>query len=467
MKINNIYDKGALISKHREYSLDEFNYGSEILAEISSENSIILVIDDKSIHSTLALISVIRSRRNLILIDFNNVSRQFKEVIDSFHPDVILSSNNAISKLGLNNEKENNLFSSISLKKNKAQEHIESDYGPIILLPTSGTSGPQKFVGLSHHNLKSNCNSIKEYLKIDQNIKCINNLPCSYSYGLSVLNTTLSAGGQFCCAEEPTIVRKTFWEDMKYFGITSFSGVPGIYQDLIQLNLLSLMPKSIQLLTQAGGKLSINLQKEILNWALIKKIKFFVMYGQTEATARLTYLELTAEPEKLGSVGRPIPNVNLISQFSSTGTQEKELIFKGENISLGYFRDKEDLKNIQNTNKGVLKTGDVGFIDSDGCIFITGRISRFAKIDGKRISLDQIENNLKETFPDLAVVSNDQLLFILINSNEANEIKNIKNSIKLISGIHPTKIKILSGVIPKSTNGKILYSKILIDYVES
>ena len=161
MKINNIYDKGALVSKYREYSLDEFNYGSEILAEISSENSIILVIDDKSIHSTLALISVIRSRRNLILIDFNNVSRQFKEVIDSFHPDVILSSNNAISKLGLNNEKENNLFSSISLKKNKDQEHIESDYGPIILLPTSGTSGPQKFVGLSHHNLKSNCNSIK------------------------------------------------------------------------------------------------------------------------------------------------------------------------------------------------------------------------------------------------------------------------------------------------------------------
>ena len=336
-------------------------------------------------------------------------------------------------------------------------------YLPLVLLGTSGTSGPQKFVGLTQNNLLANCNSIKKYLSTHKNTKCINNLPCSYSYGLSVLNTTLSAGGQYFISEEPSILRKSFWEDMNYFRITDFSGVPSVYQDIQKLNLIECMSSSIKRLTQAGGKLSINIQKYLLNWCQNKTVELFIMYGQTEASARLTYLNLTSEPHKIGSVGRVIPDVKII-QNNVNPAREFELIFKGDNVSLGYFQDRNQLDNAVDINKGILKTGDVAYIDDDDCIFITGRNSRFAKIDGKRLSLDQIENSLKEIYADLAVVSNDQILCILINQEDNCNFKNFKKHTKKVSGLHQSKIKISNGIVPRSSNGKIQYQKILQDY---
>ena len=213
--------------------------------------------------------------------------------------------------------------------------------------------------------------------------------------------------------------------------------------------------------TQAGGKLSINIQKYLLNWCKNKNIKLFIMYGQTEASARLTYLNLTSEPNKIGSVGRVIPDMKLLNdKFSNK--KEFELIFQGENISLGYFQDRTQLDNPVDINNGILKTGDIAFIDDDDCIFITGRLSRFAKIDGKRL-LDQIENCLKEIYVDLAVVSNDQNLCILINQNDSSNIKDFKNKLRWFS-LHHSKIKISNGIVPRSSNGKIQYKKILQEY---
>ena len=111
------------------------------------------------------------------------------------------------------------------------------------------------------------------------------------------------------------------------------------------------------------------------------------MYGQTEATARLSYINLTKEPHKIGSIGRVIPNVILMKPKNTNKNIEEELVFKGKNISLGYFNNITELEDAIDQNKGILKTGDLGFIDKDNCITITGRKSRFCKIDGRRISL--------------------------------------------------------------------------------
>ena len=463
MIINNIYDKGNIISKTGEFGIESFIRGSNIIKEICNTNSLILIIDDKSIQSTLALVSSVRARINLILLDIANFERQYKEIIDKFKPDLILSSQNVFSKLGFDDLIKSDLFNIFIFNKSQKKSFQYCQYLPLVLLGTSGTSGPQKFVGLTQNNLSTNCNSIKKYLSTNKNTKCINNLPCSYSYGLSVLNTTLSAGGQYFISEEPSILRKSFWEDMNYFRITDFSGVPSVYQDIQKLNLIESMSSSIKRLTQAGGKLSINIQKYLLNWCQNKKVELFIMYGQTEASARLTYLNLTSEPLKIGSVGRVIPDVKLI-QNNVNPAREFELIFKGGNVSLGYFQDRNQLDNAVDINKGILKTGDVAYIDDDDCIFITGRNSRFAKIDGKRLSLDQIENSLKEIYADLAVVSNDQILCILINQEDNCNFKDFKKHTKKVSGLHQSKIKISNGIVPRSSNGKIQYQKILQDY---
>jgi len=463
MIINNIYDKGKIISKTGEFGVESFIRGSNIIKEICNTNSLILIIDDKSIQSTLALVSSVRARINLILLDIANFERQYKEIIDKFKPDLILSSQNVFSKLGFDDLIKSDLFNIFIFNKSQKKSFQYCQYLPLVLLGTSGTSGPQKFVGLTQNNLSANCNSIKKYLSTNKNTKCINNLPCSYSYGLSVLNTTLSAGGQYFISEEPSILRKSFWEDMNYFRITDFSGVPSVYQDIQKLNLLESMSSSIKRLTQAGGKLSINIQKYLLNWCQNKTIELFIMYGQTEASARLTYLNLTSEPHKIGSVGRVIPDVKLV-QNNVNLAREFELIFKGDNVSLGYFQDRNQLDNAVDINKGILQTGDIAYIDDDDCIFITGRNSRFAKIDGKRLSLDQIENSLKEIYADLAVVSNDQILCILINQEDNCDYKDFKKQTKKVSGLHQSKIKISNGIVPRSSNGKIQYQKILQDY---
>ena len=463
MLINNFYDKGLIVSRNGEFGLKSFIKGSNLIKEICNPNSLILIIDDKSIQSTLALISTVRAKINLILLDITNFERQYKDIIHKFNPDLILCSENVSIKLGLDNLIKTDLFNIFTINKSKNESVDFCKYFPLVLLGTSGSSGPQKFVGLTHHNLKVNSNSIKKYLLTNKNTKCINNLPCSYSYGLSVLNTTLSAGGEYFISEEPSILRKSFWEDMNYFQITDFSGVPSVYQDIQKLNLIESMSRSIQCLTQAGGKLSINIQKYLLNWCKNKNIKLFIMYGQTEASARLTYLNLTSEPNKIGSVGRVIPDMKLLNdKFSNK--KEFELIFQGENISLGYFQDRTQLDNPVDINNGILKTGDIAFIDDDDCIFITGRLSRFAKIDGKRLSLDQIENCLKEIYVDLAVVSNDQNLCILINQNNSSNIKDFKKQVKMVSGLHHSKIKISYGIVLRSSNGKIQYQKILKEY---
>ncbi len=464
MEINDIYDRGLIISKTDEFGFESFEKGTNIIKDLCNSDSLILVIDDKSIESTLGIVSTIRARINLILLDVINFERQYKKIIQKFKPDLILSSNKTFSKLGFDNYVKTSLFNFLPFKKTNYKQSEIGQFSPIVLLGTSGTSGPQKYVGLTHNNLVFNCNSIKKYLLSDQSTKCINNLPCSYSYGLSVLNTTLSAGGKYFISDEPSILRKSFWDDMEQFQITDFSGVPSIYQDLKSLNLIESMPKSIKCLTQAGGKLSISIQQFLLDWALSNNIKLFIMYGQTEATARLTYLNLTSEPQKIGSVGRPVNGTKLLNQKLSKKNEEFELIFQGENISLGYFFSREEINKPIDFNHGTLKTGDVAFQDEDGCIFITGRISRFAKIDGKRLSLDQIENFLKEIFADLAVVSNDHFLCVLIGHDDQFLFKNIKKQSKLVSGLHHSKIKIVSGNIPKSSNGKIQYQRILKEY---
>lgn len=273
-----------------------------------------------------------------------------------------------------------------------------------LLLATSGSTGNPKLVRLSRENVEANAQSIREYLHLDENERPITTLPMQYTYGLSIINSHLLAGACILMTKE-SYVQKGFWEFFRERSATSFGGVPYTYEILKRLRIFKGELPSLTSMTQAGGRLSKALQKEVGEWAKAHNVRFVVMYGQTEATARMSYLPPEKCLYKLGSIGIPVPGGSfylldddgtVISGAGQTG----ELIYEGRNVSLGYAKKKEDLR-AGDQNKGVLHTGDMAYVDEDGCYYVTGRRKRFIKIFGVRVGLDACEQILRDRFEDV------------------------------------------------------------------
>lgn len=265
-----------------------------------------------------------------------------------------------------------------------------------LLLSTSGSTGSSKLVRLSKDNIRTNTLDIIESLKICENDRAVTTLPMHYTYGLSVINTHLYAGGVILLTEEK-IISNDFWVFFNENNGTSFAGVPYTYEIMEKLKLYKKLPDSLKTMTQAGGRLGVELQKKICAYAERNGIDFYVMYGQTEATARVTCMKSTLK-QPLGSVGKPVGREDVI--ISEGG----EVVVKGKNISLGYAMNHGDLSK-GDENKGILYTGDMGYKDGEGYLYICGRMDRMAKIYGNRISLDELEGLLGRGFPGYTFIS--------------------------------------------------------------
>lgn len=272
-----------------------------------------------------------------------------------------------------------------------------------LLLATSGSTGSPKLVRLSRRNIESNAESIREYLKLDETERPITTLPMQYTYGLSIINSHLLAGACILMTKE-SYVQGGFWKFFQEKEATSFGGVPYTYEILKRMRIFTKPLPSLRSITQAGGKLPAALQEEVGKWAKAQNIRFYVMYGQTEATARMSYLPPENCLNKPGSIGIAIPG----GKFSLTGENKEaigqadepgELIYEGPNVSLGYASEKKDLM-LGDENGGILHTGDIAKIDADGYYYIVGRKKRFIKIFGVRVGLDACEQILRARFAD-------------------------------------------------------------------
>ena len=351
-----------------------------------------------------------------------------------------------------------------SLLKDKEYEKIDLFPQLGLLLTTSGSTGSPKLVRLSYKNLEANANSIIEYLAITPNDRPITSLPCHYSYGLSVINTHLLSGATLILTQY-SVIQREFWNRVKKEGVTSIAGVPFIYEMLDKLKVTKTDLPSLKNMTQAGGKLSNRLQKIFGEYAKANNKKLFVMYGQTEATARMSYLPYDKCLEKIGSVGVPIPGGEflLVNEKNVEITSPNTvglLLYKGDNVSLGYAKSIGDLA-LGDENKGVLKTGDMAKFDADGYYFIVGRKKRFLKIFGSRVNLDETERLIASNFKDLDCVctGEDDKMFIFI-TNEAFR-DEVKKFITEKLGFHPSafNIRVISD-IPRNSVGKVLYNEL-------
>lgn len=274
-----------------------------------------------------------------------------------------------------------------------------------LLLTTSGSTGSPKLVRLSLRNLESNARRIAEYLGLGEHERAIQSLPMHYSYGLSVLNSHLVAGGSVVLTPH-SFMRPEFWREADEAGATSFAGVPYMYETLHRLRFDPEGHRSIRTFTQAGGALRRDLIAHYHARATATGARLVVMYGQTEATARISYVPPERLGTKIGSIGIPIPGGRLRLEPLEWGevVGASELVYEGENVMLGYAESAADLA-LGDVQQGVLRTGDLGVVDEDGFFSLAGRLKRFAKLFGRRVSLEDVERELESAFPVQAIAT--------------------------------------------------------------
>ncbi|RAX51903.1 hypothetical protein CCY99_08060 [Helicobacter sp. 16-1353] len=332
-----------------------------------------------------------------------------------------------------------------------------------LLLTTSGSTGSSKLVRQSYENIAINTNQIIEYLKIDSKECAISTLPMNYTFGLSIINSHLQAGASIVLTQY-SIMQKEFWEIMKKYHITSFSGIPYTFEILDKLNFFNFQLPSLKTITQAGGKITEKLHKKFAKWALENNKDFIVMYGQTEASPRMGYLPAKDSINKIGAMGIAIPNgrfeiINENGDIIKDANTIGELVYYGKNVALGYAVNGNDLSKSDEFC-GVLHTKDLAKRDEDGFYYIVGRKNRFLKIFGNRVNLDEMERLIKDKFAcECACVGVDDKMDIYITSNKIKQ--KLIDFITKKTGLNAIAFRILEiDILPKNESGKILYANL-------
>lgn len=394
-----------------------------------------------------------------VMLDKNLDKELLKNLIITYNPDYFWIPEDMESAL-FEGEIVFSKYNYLLIKANKNESVVLFDE-LALLLTTSGSTGSPKLVRQSYKNIKANTVSIVDYLKLNDSERPITTLPMNYTYGLSVINSHLWVGATILLTEK-TLMQKEFWSFFKKENATSFGGVPYTYEMLKKLRMFRMELPSLRCMTQAGGKLTPELHKEFAEYAQDKGIKFIVMYGQTEATARMAYLPAEMSLEKYGSMGIAIPGGsfslidvegNVIEQSNIVG----ELVYEGDNVTLGYAESWKDLKK-GDERFGKLSTGDMAQRDDDGYYYIVGRKKRFLKMFGKRINLDEIDRLLKTKFDNIecACAGKDDNMYIFVTDEDI--VEDARQFVAEKTHLNLSGIKSLFvPEIPKNNSGKIMY----------
>jgi long-chain acyl-CoA synthetase len=324
-----------------------------------------------------------------------------------------------------------------------------------LLLATSGSTGDAKFVRLTAANLLANAQSIAAYLEIGPTERAIQSLPLHYSYGLSVLNSHLVSGAAIVLTAH-SFMRPEFWQTVQARGGTSFAGVPYMYETLARLRLWPTeRAPSLRMLTQAGGHLKSDLVRQFLEIAESNGRRFIVMYGQTEATARIAYVPSGRLRDKLGSIGVAIPGGKLWLEPIENDAARQQLYYSGPNVMLGYATEPADLGRGDEM-QGVLATGDLADCDSEGFFRVTGRLARFAKLFGKRINLADIEGEGERLIGHrVAALDGGDHLRVFIETSEEAHAERLRSHFVGLLGIPPVAIKArIIELFPLTASGK-------------
>ena len=444
--------KTFIIDKKKKYSFTKiFNLSDNYFKEVESR-SLILIQAQRDIDTIVSYLGSLRNDSIPLLVDTNLSLKSFSKILDKYNPDYFIFENDQKFK-------NYNFYKKIGKKyifKIKKKNLIKLNDNLCMVMPTSGSMGDTKCVRISKDNINCVTKSIVKYLMMNNSRISISSLPLNYIYGLSVLNCSLESRSKFVINNSSWIERN-FWIDVESNKVTDLSGVPFMFQALKRLNISKKILDNLKCVNQAGGRLEPNLTEFFVNFFQSKNINFYTMYGATEASPRISYVPPEKAKEKIGSVGIPI-DIGKVYTDNRDKKSLGEIIYEGKNVCMGYAFTRNELA-LNDINKGILKTGDIGYIDNDGYLTITGRKKRFVKIYGVSVNLDKIESELKKISEDLAVIGKDDLILILL----ANSMKNhsdLKNELKNNINFPLRAIKIKNvGTIYKNSSNKLDYAK--------
>lgn len=348
--------------------------------------------------------------------------------------------------------------------EDNSNEEVEQDDVAVILF-TSGSTAKPKGVMLTHGNLIYNTNSIIQYLKLREEDRMEVVLPFYYCYGTSLLHTHFRVGGSLVINNK-FMFPETVLQDINNYKCTGFAGVPSTFQILLKMSdIKNRKFPSLRYITQAGGRMANIFIDELLK--TLKGVDIYIMYGQTEATARLSYLPPYLLKEKIGSIGKGIPGTQL-KVLNKEGMPVKpkevgEIVAQGGNIMKGYFNDEEETKKV--LKHGYLYTGDIGTVDEDGYIYILSREKNIIKSGGNRISPKEVEDIILQMdgVIECAVVGvEDEILgeavkaFIVLKDENLNVNSIIEHCKSKLPNYKVPKYMEILKTLPKNSSGKVM-----------
>ncbi len=442
----------------QQLTYEELDENCSQLSEHFKGSGLAFCLCDNDLGSITGYCGFLKQHIPVLLLDGGKDSAQINLLIECYKPTYIWVKSTRVTEF-----EGKELFSTLDyslLFLGKAAYPIHPDLA--LLLTTSGSTGSPKLVRLTTKNIQANAESIAEYLNIHSDERPVTSLPMHYSFGLSVIHSHLLKGATILLTKK-AVIQREFWDFVESQKATSLSGVPFTYEMLKRMHFFKKEIPHLKTLTQAGGKLNPELARFFVENSEALGKQFIIMYGQTEATARMSYLPWVAAKSKFSSVGIPIPGgrfyrINAQGERLAEHEEEGELVYEGANVSMGYAGDYHDLA-LGDENHGILHTGDLAKTDADGFFYITGRLKRFVKLFGNRCNLDSLEQLLHEITSDCACVGVDDL--VTVYTTEPGLEHTIRTFLSQKTGIHTRAFSVKTiEQIPKTAAGKIRYTEL-------
>ena len=316
----------AIIEKGITKTYQDLNEDIKQIEALLIPRETIILLCNNSYECLLIYLSCLRKGSIPLLLSDNVCESHLNEYIKRYLPKYVFS-----PKI-INHQKNNLSYLKTYFMYKQSNHNLVKNKELILLLTTSGSTGNPKVVKVSKKNLISNTISICKYLNLSKKERHITILPMNYTYGLSCINTFLYSGGSIILNSD-AITTKGFWINLEEYKPTFFSGVPYTYEILSKYFLEKLSKSSIKVFTQAGGKLGNQFLEKFIKFSDENDKEFIVMYGQTEATARMSYLPYSKLKEKIGSIGKAIPggNFSLRNTYLEANKTIGEITFVGDN----------------------------------------------------------------------------------------------------------------------------------------
>lgn len=456
-------DRIAVISDRSEsLTYGQLSEEVERMAAAFPRKGLVFTLCENLLGSFVGYVACMNKNIPQVLLDGSKDLELVQRLIGIYQPECIWMPTARVEEIGGKAIYKYQEYSLLSMTYDTPLANKEINSELLLCLTTSGSTGSPKLVRLSERNLQSNAESIAEYLRITESERPVTSLPMFYSYGMSVINSHLIKGATILLTDK-TVMQREFWNFIKEHRATSIAGVPYTYDMLRRLRFFRMDLPDLKTMIQAGGKLNAAYVREFVEFAGQNGREFIVMYGQTEAAPRMSYLPFDKAIKKNASIGIAIPGgelsvVDADGKVIDEPDVEGELLYKGENVCLGYAEVRKDLMK-GDENHGVLHTGDIARRDADGFFYITGRMKRFVKVWGNRTNLDATEQLVKAITPDCACVGVDDLITVFVTEEGLEE--QIKNLLVEKTGFNPRAFHVrVIEQIPVKTSGKTDYPEL-------